>query len=315
MKTYFILFFLCFTSLISIAQDTTKPFYFPHKTGDRWEYFFDDYSPYYIDTLQNYTVSNSQDTQGQIIFKQYAEFIHPKERAVLLNRDTTKYWIDTTNNYVYGYSTEYDSALIYKLNAKKGEQWVIKDNSKYSMARIVKKWNGLLFGKATTFMAIRYYLALNSSSDTTGYDRYSDIIADGFGLIARGGGETLGEIHLIGAIINGYQYGNFTVVSIKKSQKPIPSEIRLFQNYPNPFNPSTTISFELPSSTNISLVIYNVLGKEIKRIIDSEPYSIGVHKVIWNGTDSNGKKVASGIYFYRLLLKEQVITKSMLLLK
>jgi hypothetical protein len=87
---------------------------------------------------------------------------------------------------------------------------------------------------------------------------------------------------------------------------------KLFQNYPNPFNPNTRISFELPSSVKtVSLTIFNILGKEVKRWdLDAKSKS-----VVWNGTDSKGNLVGSGIYFYQLQAGEFQATKKMVLLK
>jgi hypothetical protein len=73
----------------------------------------------------------------------------------------------------------------------------------------------------------------------------------------------------------------------------------LFQNYPNPFNPSTTISYVLPKAEKVELTIYNMLGQKI-RILVSGQQSAGRKQVVWDGQNSNGIKVASGVYLYRL---------------
>jgi hypothetical protein len=73
----------------------------------------------------------------------------------------------------------------------------------------------------------------------------------------------------------------------------------LGQNYPNPFNPTTVIPFALPESANISIVIYDVTGRQIKSLASGN-YGQGVHSINWNAQDDNGNKVASGIYYYRL---------------
>lgn len=91
-------------------------------------------------------------------------------------------------------------------------------------------------------------------------------------------------------------------------------EINLFQNYPNPANPSTTISFSLPEDSNIELSIFNVKGQKVKTL-KKEYLSKGTHNIIWEGNDSNNNKVASGIYFYKLITKGQTYTKKMILMK
>jgi len=93
-----------------------------------------------------------------------------------------------------------------------------------------------------------------------------------------------------------------------------PPNVVLNQNYPNPANPSTTISFSLPEDSNIELSIFNVKGQKVKTL-KKEYLSKGTHNIIWEGNDSNNNKVASGIYFYKLITKGQTYTKKMILMK
>lgn len=90
--------------------------------------------------------------------------------------------------------------------------------------------------------------------------------------------------------------------------------IKLYNAYPNPFNPSTTISFELPERTEISLNIYNVKGQLVKTLINDR-LDKGIHSLTWNGDNNHHLKTANGVYFYRLESVNQVITKKMLVLK
>jgi hypothetical protein len=94
----------------------------------------------------------------------------------------------------------------------------------------------------------------------------------------------------------------------------LPEKYGLDQNIPNPFNPRTTINFQLPTSADVRLDIYNILGQSVKSLVQRE-LPAGEHQVRWNGTDENGVRVASGIYFYRLQADEFVQTRKMLLLK
>ncbi len=85
-------------------------------------------------------------------------------------------------------------------------------------------------------------------------------------------------------------------------------------NYPNPFNPITDVRFTLSRSTQTSLTIYNLLGQQVKQLVD-QTLPAGQHSFIWNGKNANGFQVASGMYLYRLVVDDQAITKKMLLLK
>ncbi|MCI0329959.1 MAG: T9SS type A sorting domain-containing protein [candidate division Zixibacteria bacterium] len=78
-----------------------------------------------------------------------------------------------------------------------------------------------------------------------------------------------------------------------------PRSFALFQNYPNPFNPATKIDFALPRSGYARLEVFNVVGQRIRVLVDGE-LSAGLHSVVWDGRESSGQLVGSGIYFYRL---------------
>ncbi len=85
-------------------------------------------------------------------------------------------------------------------------------------------------------------------------------------------------------------------------------------NYPNPFNPTTTISFSLPETSDIELVVYNIKGQKIKTVVNSQ-YVQGDHSVIWNGNDESEKAISSGVYIYKLKVnsKTKVVKKCLLL--
>jgi len=85
-------------------------------------------------------------------------------------------------------------------------------------------------------------------------------------------------------------------------------------NYPNPFNPSTTIAFDIAREGIVALEIYNVKGQRVKTLVNSV-YSAGSHSVVWNGDDSLGKAVSSGIYFYRMTTSGYVSVRKMILMK
>ena len=94
----------------------------------------------------------------------------------------------------------------------------------------------------------------------------------------------------------------------------IPEEFSLGQNYPNPFNPITQMGYSLPQSSKVVISIYNVLGQEIKSLVNKEQ-DYGYHSVSWDGTDRLGKSVASGVYFTQMRSGGFSQSKKMLLLK
>jgi photosystem II stability/assembly factor-like uncharacterized protein len=111
-------------------------------------------------------------------------------------------------------------------------------------------------------------------------------------------------------------FNNFVVrsegslVSVEdRGPETAPQEAFLLPNYPNPFNPSTTISFGLPSSAFVTLKIFDLLGREVAKLV-SEPLPAGNHSRQWNGAG-----VASGVYFYRLQAGSFTATKKLILLK
>ena len=94
----------------------------------------------------------------------------------------------------------------------------------------------------------------------------------------------------------------------------LPAKYDLHQNYPNPFNPTTTVTYDLPKDTKVVLKIYNVLGQEIRTLVN-ENQTAGYKSIVWNGKDNLGQIVGSGVYMYRLQVGDKVQIKKMLILK
>jgi hypothetical protein len=98
-------------------------------------------------------------------------------------------------------------------------------------------------------------------------------------------------------------------------EKDIPKSFKLSQNYPNPFNPTTKFEFQITNYEFISLKIYDLLGREVATLINGTQ-SPGIHTVQWDGINSSGQKVGSGVYFYQLSSNNGFVSmKKMLLLK
>ncbi|MBC7188090.1 MAG: T9SS type A sorting domain-containing protein [Calditrichaeota bacterium] len=89
---------------------------------------------------------------------------------------------------------------------------------------------------------------------------------------------------------------------------------RLEQNFPNPFNPCTKIYFEIPSTQNVTVVVYNLLGQKVKTVLD-EALPPGRHVLPWDGTDERGQQVPAGVYIYRIKAGEFIAARKMLLVR
>lgn len=94
-----------------------------------------------------------------------------------------------------------------------------------------------------------------------------------------------------------------------------PAKLNLDQNFPNPFNGTTRIGFDLPKRSPVTLTIYNLLGKEIIKLIDNKTYERGYNVVSWNGFDSNSKSVPAGIYLMQITMQNETQHKKLILLK
>jgi len=95
----------------------------------------------------------------------------------------------------------------------------------------------------------------------------------------------------------------FEVTSIdseSKQSKPIPAAFELFQSYPNPFNPVTTIPYQLPEESEVTLEVYNTLGQKIRTLVNKS-LPAGLHQVYWDGNNEKNESVGSGLYLIKFI--------------
>jgi len=103
---------------------------------------------------------------------------------------------------------------------------------------------------------------------------------------------------------------SFTIVTVSLDhQRPILTEYRLYNNYPNPFNPTTTLRYELPKDSRVTLSVFDINGREVTRLVN-ETQPAGCYSITWNASE-----VGSGIYFYRIQAGEFHQVKKMVLMK
>ncbi|MDP6169726.1 MAG: c-type cytochrome domain-containing protein [Candidatus Marinimicrobia bacterium] len=130
--------------------------------------------------------------------------------------------------------------------------------------------------------------------------------------------------HVMG--IFNYSYGTYKVqirdvadlgqmVGIDDDVKVNPYDYALHDNFPNPFNPETQIRFSIGSQEDVKLIVYDVVGRQVRTLIKGNVYDPGFHVVNWNGLDDKGQKVPSGLYIYRIKAGSFIADKKMLLVK
>jgi hypothetical protein len=107
--------------------------------------------------------------------------------------------------------------------------------------------------------------------------------------------------------------GDVTGFNLSKVPE-IPLTYSISQNYPNPFNPLTSISYEIPKESFVTISVYNLLGQKVADLV-SEMHPAGYHNVMWNSMDMSGKPVSSGMYIYTIQASDFRAVKKMVLMK
>lgn len=154
-------------------------------------------------------------------------------------------------------------------------------------------------------------------SGLTGSPCIDDLDNDGDYEVIIGGSNGLNIIDVYGKKSNKQYWNTFKannhktgyfifkqISTFNEETEIIPTANDLLQNYPNPFNPTTTIEYTISSSGKVALSVYNILGQHIRTLIQ-DYQTVGTHKTIWDGTDDSGKRVVSGVYFYKLTFEDE----------
>ena len=122
--------------------------------------------------------------------------------------------------------------------------------------------------------------------------------------------ETMGVSRTAGGLLDALE----ELPAVHAEGEGVPVEFALHENYPNPFNPTTTLRFDLPEVSNLTLTIYNMLGQKV-RTFNMQSTPAGYHSLKWNATNGYGDPVGAGVYLYQLQTKDFVKTRKMVLLK
>jgi hypothetical protein len=174
--------------------------------------------------------------------------------------------------------------------------------------------SGLCVGAAIYDGSILGIAAWQDNENTTTTDGFKPGEEMKFVLYSKGAGEEK-ELY-VNCISGDSRFGEspYTIVDLKVTTASTPSSFTLEQNFPNPFNPTTTIRYTLTEDAAIKLIVYNLLGQEVKTLVNSYQKK-GEYTVAWNATDMKGNPVSNGVYFYRLFANNYSETKKMVLMK
>ena len=267
---------ICSVSLLAQYPDMV----FPLHVGDRWEYNesgFISESIAFCDTIMPNNLSYTK-----IVGSLFSGYYRQEGPRV----------------YTYNTRSEKDT-IVYDFSLSTGDTLdIIGTGGDILLTTVTGEGIQNYFGEN------RHYMIFMTDELYSSWDG-SDVIADGIGFV-----QYYGELlfyGLSGAIINGVQYGE--IVGIEKPVEQLPNEFRLFQNYPNPFNPSTVISYSLPKSDNIKIVVYDILGRQLEILYEGYKNG-GLHRSIFNGD-----KYPSGVFIYSITSSNSILSKKMLLLK
>jgi hypothetical protein len=111
------------------------------------------------------------------------------------------------------------------------------------------------------------------------------------------------------------KFASFNIITDVREEKELPTNFTLYQNYPNPFNPETTLSYQIAEASNVNLIVYDILGREVAVLVN-EVQQAGIYNVKFTLRNfQNNSSLASSVFLYRLTAGNFVQTKKMILIK
>lgn len=279
-------FFALINSVIH-CQNYSKFLYFPLTVGNKW--FFSQGNDGVIKLkleIQKDTILS--DGYSYSKFNLQSVYFEPGSRL----HEKDSFYLRKVNNTI----VEYPSRTILDYDMNIGDTVYSFRNAHYpSILDTVITKN--VFGR---------YLSTYIYSFTP-YDYYSLTDSIGFNTLWETSWNNWLPEYLLGCEIDGKVYGN--VITGVEMQKELFVDYKLFQNYPNPFNPITRIQYSIPQSGFVSITIYDILGKEIRTLINEQKPK-GNYVV-----DFDGSNLSSGVYFYRMNCGSFIDTKKFIFLR
>jgi hypothetical protein len=285
--------FLTLFNVCLVAQTIDPNKFFPSSVGNVWEYS-------YSNGINRFEIVSDSLLEDSSKYFYYAPNTDPVYR---IDTNYNVFWIPTDSGLNWHY---------YKLDVDSGDHWMVRPETAeiQRMEALVRvKYPAIFLGRSTTIMEITYY-DLNWGDTVINqyaWPRFTMTIGYGIGEIMQFDKEGGGPYKILqGCIIYGDTIG--VITSVKVDPFTVKS-FDLFQNYPNPFNPTTKISWQSPVAGHQTLNIYDVLGNEVATLVD-EYRNAGKYEVNFDAA-----RLASGIYFYRIITPNYTEVKKMILIK
>ena len=299
---------LIIQSSIAAQIDTTTAEYFPMHIGDVWEYEVELLPP------ETYQVRITGDTlmpngKTYFVFKAAGYFNYNE----YLRMD------DSLRVFIYGGFTLPSSCnqenLAYDLSLPDSTLFIecFREYPEGNFPALLATFDWYYSYLELTFSTKQFW-GVNVDSITNDTSWGSIFYTEN--LLAKGIGRAFSQPEagspdrLVGAIIDGVQYGHVNSVDIKKENILLKEQVILYPNYPNPFNSITTIEYNLPVAANIELIVYDLLGRKIGTIVNSKQTAENYR------VEFDGSSLSSGIYLYQLKTNKGVtLYKKMILLR
>ncbi len=263
-----VIFLFTAVSITASSQD-----YFPLSIGNSWTYheFGIEIPNHPIEIIDTLYVNGD-------LYYYYGVNL---ETAVLICKDSLgRIW-----KYKNG-----EKSLWFDFTLAEADSYFYKDGAPY-LNYVVKAYRNLSI--KTKFGILEDCISFNFDDPNAVDEEHYYAFGPNIGLIQKSTGMGI-TWSLDSAIINGK-----IITEIFSNNISTPQEVKLEQNYPNPFNPTTTISYELPTSGQVIIKIYDLTGRLVK-VIANATQPAGTHSAQWDGTDFCGTPVAAGIYIYRI---------------
>lgn len=272
-------FFLLMLSGSELSAQENPLDFFPYHDGDVWQYFVGSDDGSYIETLKITKI----DTVGDSLHYLYYN-----------NGSVPSYKVNINSKIVYQkHIVENDFYPLYELDIPIDSFWV-SDSSHEYWTFFYSSWIGNYFGfQLKTRQLYVYYgypIGVFNANPQVGVWLVENI---GFYKDEYDGGSKW----LLGCIIDGRKFG--TITSINEAEQNVNHQTKTVTNYPNPFNPTTTIEYYLDNEAIVILEIFDQLGRRI-RVLEDKSQDVGKHRIVFEGSD-----LASGVYYYRLLVKDK----------